>query len=294
LIDLTVAAAGHDPRTEREDAMLRTPSLSARSPALPGCRALWLNSRLLVVAAGVATLSACGGVQIKPAAVLPKPLVVTMPAHVGLVIPGEMRNFVHNETRWGVEWTVALGEGHKNLMLEVLKDEFSDVKEYKDVESARGEPDLKVIFEPRIEQYSFVTARETGGRYYAVTIRYRIDLYSPAGEKVDSFTLTGYGNALAKGMSSGKPLAAASVAAMRDAAAKFLVQFPEQSIGERLARNEPVILETKSASADAGGIETVPIEEATVDAGSVAAPAPPGPTPAPPTPATTPVAQKAS
>jgi hypothetical protein len=275
--------------------MLLTPSPSAHDPALMGCRALWLNIRLLAVAAGVATLCACGGIQIKPEAVLPKPLVVMMPAHVGLVIPGEMRNFVHNETRWGVEWNVALGEGHKNLMLAVLKDEFSDVKEYKDVESARGEPDLKVIFEPRIEQYSFVTARETGGRYYAVTIRYRIDLYSPAGEKVDSLSLTGYGNALAKGMSSGKPLAVASVAAMRDAAAKFLVQFPEQSIGERLARNEPVIVETKSAAADAGGIETVPIEEATVDAGpAVAAPPAPGATPAPPTPATTPVVEKAS
>jgi hypothetical protein len=217
-----------------------------------------------------------------------------MPAHVGLVIPGDMRNYVHNETRWGVEWTVALGEGHRNLMLEVLKDEFSEVREYKDVESAIGTPDLKAIFEPRIEQYSFVTARETGGRYYAVTVRYRIDLYSPAGEKVDSFTLTGYGNALARGMSSGKPLVEASIAAMRDAAAKFLVQFPEQSIGERLARNEPVILETKSATADAGGIDTVPIEEATVDAGPASAPTAPSATPAPPTPATSPVAQKAT
>ena len=252
------------------------------------------HARLIAGFAALVTLAACGGVQVKPSAVLPKPIVVTLPAHVGLVIPGDVRNYVHNETRWGVEWNVALGEGHRKLMLEVLKDEFSEVREYKDVESARGTPDLKAIFEPRIETFSFVTARETGGRYYAVTIRYRIDVYSPDGDKVDSLTLTGYGNALAKGMSSGKPLEAASVAAMRDAAAKFLVQFPEQSMGERLARNEPVILETKSATADAGGIETVPIEEATVDAGPVIAPAPPAATPAPPTPATSPVAQKAS
>jgi len=276
--------------------MLRTPSPSARSRAFTGWGALWLNSRFIAVAAGVATLSACGGVQIKPEAVLPKPLVVTLPAHVALVIPSEMRNFVHNETRWGVEWNVALGEGHKNLMLQLLKDEFSEVKEYKDVESARGNADLKAIFEPRIEQFSFVTARETGGRYYAVTIRYRIDVYSPSGEKVDSLTLTGYGNALAKGMSSGKPLAVASVSAMRDAAAKFLVQFPEQSLGERLARNEPVILEAKPASADAGGIEAVPIEEATVDAGPAIAPPAPVTAPATPTPATasSPIAPKAS
>ena len=162
-------------------------------------------ARLSLVAASFAVLAACGGVQIKPAAVLPKPLVVAMPAHIGLVIPNETLHYVHSETRYGVDWTVQLGEGHRKLMLDVLKDEFSEVREYKDVESARGTADLKAIFEPAIENYSFVTARETGGRYYAVTIRYRINVYSPAGERVDSLTLTGYGNALASGMSSGKP-----------------------------------------------------------------------------------------
>jgi hypothetical protein len=243
--------------------------------------------RLTAVATLTATLAACGGVQIKPETALPKPLIVSMPAHVGLVFPPETRNFTHSETRWGVDWTVQLGEGHRKLMLEVLKDEFSNVQEYNDVEAARAAPDLKAIFEPTVENYSFVTARETGGRYYAVTIRYRINVYSPTGEKVDSLTLTGYGNALAKGISSGKPLQQASIAAMRDAAAKFLVQFPEQSVGERLARNEPVTVQAKVASADSGGIETVPIEETpptTVDAKPVAAPSAPGETPAPATP----------
>lgn len=253
--------------------------------------------RLTAIATLSATLAACGGVQIKPETVLPRPLIVTMPAHIGLVFPGETRNFTHSETRWGVDWTVQLGEGHRKMMLEMLQDEFSQVQEYPDLEAARAAPDLKAIFEPTIENYSFVTARETGGRYYAVTIRYRINLYSPTGEKVDSLTLTGYGNALAKGISSGKPLQRASVAAMRDAAAKFLVQFPDQSVGERLARNEPVTLETKMASSDAGGIETVPIEETptTVDVKPVSAPGAPGEAaPAPPTPPPAANAPKAS
>ena len=274
--------------------MLRTASPSNRSASRLSSFIPGRPARLIAVAAGIVMLTACGGVEIRPAARLPKPLVVTLPAHVGLVIPDEMRNYVHNETRWGVEWSVALAEGHRNLMLDVLKDTFSDVKEYKDLDDARAAPDLKAIFEPRIEQYSFVTARETGGRYYAVTIRYRIDLYTPGGAKVDSLTLTGYGNSLAKGMSSGRPLEQATVAAMRDAAAKFLVQFPEQSVGERLARNEAVIVETKAESSDAGGIETVPIEEATVDAAPVMPPAVPGSSPAPPGPATTPVVPTAS
>jgi hypothetical protein len=219
-------------------------------------------------------LASCGGVQIKPDATLPKPLVATLPTRVGLVVPGDQRNFTHTETRWGVDWTIALGDGHTHLMREVFKDTFDQVQEFKDLDEARAAPGLKAIFEPRIEQYSFVTARETGGRYYAVTIRYRINVYTPGGEKADSLTLTGYGNALAKGMSSGKPLERASLAAMRDAAAKFLVQFPDQPLGERLAKNDAVIVEAPSSvTADAGGIETVPIEEAI----EVAAPAPAAP-----------------
>jgi hypothetical protein len=241
--------------------------------------------RPLAIAIATATLAGCGGIEIKPDAVLPKPIVVTMPAHVGIVFPSETLHYTHNETRYGQDWTIQLGEGHRKLMLEVLKDEFAEVREYKDVEAARAATDLKAIFEPVIENYSFVTARETNGRYDAVTIRYRINVYSPAGEKVDSLTLTGYGNALASGLSSSKPLQRASVAAMRDAAAKFLVQFPDQSVGEHLARDEAVTRETKVASSDAGGIDTVPIEETPVDAAPAIAPGAPTASPQTPPPA---------
>jgi hypothetical protein len=220
-------------------------------------------------AAALGVLAACGGVQIKPEPALPKPLVQTIPTRVGLVFPGDMKNIEHNETRWGVDWKITLGEGHARLMRDIFKAEFDQVQEFADLDAARAAPGLKAVFEPRIEQYSFVTARETGGRYYAVTIRYRINLYTPTGEQADTFTLTGYGNALAKGMSSGKPLQFASVAAMRDAAAKFLVQFPEQPAGAQLAKNEAVVVEkVASVGGTTGGVdivETVPIEEPKAD-----------------------------
>jgi hypothetical protein len=156
-------------------------------------------------------------------------------------------------------------------MRDVFRDEFSQVEEFKDLDAARAAPDLKAIFEPRIDQYSFVTARETGGRYYAVTIRYRIDVYTPKGEKADSLTLTGYGNALAKGMSSGAPLDRASLSAMRDAAAKFLVQFPDQAEGQQLARNEALTVEKKAETADNAQIEAVPIEDPVPDTAAIPA-----------------------
>lgn len=212
-----------------------------------------------------AVLAACSNVSIKPEAHLPKPLITPIPAAVGLVIPVETRKYVDQETRFGIDWKVDLGPGEVRLMRDTFTDLFERVEEFKTLEAARGGRNLKALFETRVDQYSFVTSRETGGRYYAVTIKYRINLYTAKGEKVDSYTLTGYGNSLAMGMSGGKSLTQATVAAMRDAAAKFLVQFPEQAAGRQLARNEAVMADKPTMSAEAALIEAVPIDEAPDD-----------------------------
>jgi hypothetical protein len=219
----------------------------------------------VAMAALTAVLAACSDVSIKPEAHLPKPLITPMPAAVGLIIPVETRKYLDQETRFGIDWKVDLGPGEVKLMRDTFTDLFQHVAEFKDLESATAAKDLRALFEARVDQYSFVTSRETGGRYFAVTIKYRISLYTPQGESVDSYTLTGYGNSLAMGMSGGKPLTQATVAAMRDAAAKFLVQFPDQPPAQQLARNEAVAADKPTASAAAALIEAVPIDEAPGD-----------------------------
>jgi hypothetical protein len=242
--------------------------------------------RWLAGAGALAAVTACGAISIKPDPVLPQPLLQPLPGTVGLVLPNELRNYVHKETRWAVEWRIELGPGHVHLLRDVFRDSFRQVQEFKDLAAARAATGLNAVFEPLIDQYSFVTERDTGGRYDAVTIRYRINLYTPQGEKVDTLTLTGYGSALAKGMSNGKPLERATLAAMRDAAAKFLVQFPEQAAGQQLAHNEPLSVQSAVATAVNLQIEAVPIEETAPDGDAGAPPpqaqpaAPPPPSPA--------------
>ena len=244
---------------------------------------VFLSTTLLAM-----SLAGCGAVAIHPEPKLPKPLLQQLPASVGLIVPADTRKYRHKETRWGVDWDVDLGAGHMRIMHDVFVNEFEHVEEFKDLESARAAANLQALFEARIDQYSFVTARETGGRYYAVTIRYRINLYTPQGEKSDSFTLTGYGNSLAKGMKSSTPLLNATNAAMRDAAAKFLVQFPDLPAGQKLAHHESVTAEVIVAAADSPLIDAVPIDdpppEISLGPALGAAPAMPAGAP-PPTPA---------
>ncbi len=212
----------------------------------------------------MAFLAGCGGVSIKPQSQLPPALITKLPVNVGIVVAGDMRNFKHTETRAGVSWEADLGAGHVKFAEQLFGASFQEARMFESLDAAKSASHISAIFEPRIEQYSFATGRETGGNYYAVTIRYRINVYAANGEAVDTLTLTGYGNALAKGLSGGKPLAAASAAAMRDAAAKFLVQFPEIGLAKPLKAGQPLTAADKPAAVAATSnssdvIEAVPI-----------------------------------
>ena len=230
----------------------------------------------LLLAAG------CGGVKIAPQPVLPKALVQPVPAHIGFVLPSDQKDYAHNETRGGVPWSISLGEGQRKLAREVFKASFRVADEFEDLEAAKRAAGLQAIFEARLEQYSFATARETGGDYVAVTIRYRILLRTPRGEPFDTYTLTGYGNSPGGGMSNSAPLDLATRAAMRDAAAKFLTQFPEQPVARLLASGQPLLAAATAAQpAMLEVIEAVPIRESRRGNSGTAYPTPPPPAASP-------------
>ena len=197
-----------------------------------------LNTLILSV---TLLLGGCGGITLTPVPVLPKALVEPIKARVGILLTPEQRNFVHRETRVGSEWTIQLGPAQERFSLDVFGVLFTETQEFSALEAARVAPALQAIFETRIEQFSFATAQETGGNYVAVTIRKRIEVLAPNGEPYDSLTLTGYGTSAASAMSSGPPIEAAARAAMRDAAAKLLAQFPTLALAEELKSGQVIV-----------------------------------------------------
>lgn len=220
------------------------------------------GARLLALLTVAAVLAACGGVQVKPAPDLPRALIQPMQAKVGLVLDEELRRFKHEETRGGSNWKVDLGPGHEEFFRRIISASFGSVQIYPSVDAARsaaGSGGLQTVLRPMIEQYSFATAQETGGRYWAVTIRYRIAILGPDGAPVDALSLTGYGSA--RGGRAASALTRATQAAMRDAAAKYLVQMPRQPLSQKLVAGQ-ILSAADAAAAQVDVVETVPIEPA--------------------------------
>lgn len=227
----------------------RSPRRNALHPALS-----------LLLAAGL--VAGCGGVQVRPAPTLPDPVVQPMAARVALVLDEELRGYVHEETRGGSSWKVELGPGHEQMFRKMFTASFATLQEYPSAAAAR-DGGQQAIFRPRIEQFSFATDDETGGEYWAVTIRYNIALSGADGQIVDNLSLTGYGSA--RGGRSANALTRATHAAMRDAAAKFLVQMPRLPLGQKLAAGESLTAED-AARASEDIVEAVPIEAEETDA----------------------------
>jgi hypothetical protein len=243
-------------------------------------------------AATTLLLGGCAAVAVRPEGDLPKPLIVQTPAKVGVVVTTEAGNYVHKESRASVNYEAQLGPSHRHLIEEIFKAEFTDAKMFDTVDAARLEPGIMAIFEPRIEQFSFANSKETGGVYCAVTIRYQIFIYAPNGELIDTLTLTGYGSGPAPKIGNGEEeLGIASYAAMRDAAAKFLTQFPNLEVAKPLLASQALTPKAKplpgSPEAEAVvaemTIEAVPINDQPVVVATAPDSAPPAsPTSAPP------------
>jgi hypothetical protein len=92
------------------------------------------------------------------------------------------------------------------------------------------------VLEPVLEDFAFVTPIDSGSPMYAASLRYKINLYSPAGELAESWTFTGYGSQPASQFpgKGDEALALATRLAMRDAGAKLAAEFREQAIARGL------------------------------------------------------------
>jgi hypothetical protein len=187
---------------------------------------VWGMAALALVA-----LAGCGPVKLIANTNIPTPLVVKMPIAVALFIPKEFSTYVHNEERWSTDWHVELGAAQSEGISRLMSAMFERVVPVDSVSAGQAHADggVRAILEPSVEEFAFVTPRDAGSPFFAVSIKYRVNIYLPNGKLADSWGFTGYGTAPAQGLSSAPPLQTATALAMRDAGAKLAVEFREQA-----------------------------------------------------------------
>ena len=185
----------------------------------------------------LALLGGCGPRQFEAQVVIPQPLVTRIPVVVGVYMPAAFREAVHREEHDGVDYEIAIGKSQSAGFERLLGAMFERVVPVAAPEAgAAADPAIRGVLEPVLEDFSFVTPQDTGDSLYAVTLRYRINAYTPTGQPVDSWTFTGYGaqpEGSLPGTGSG-PLQKAAAIAMRDAGAKLAVEFRDQAIARGL------------------------------------------------------------
>ena len=176
-------------------------------------------------------LSGCGSVSLVASTNIPMPLVAKVPVAVALHVPKEFASYVHKEERWSTDWNIELGKAQAEGITRLVTAMFDRVVVVDSVNAgAQAGGDVKAILEPSVEEYAFVTPRDAGSPFFAVSIKYRVNVYSPDGRLADSWGFTGYGTSPSQGISSSAPLAAATALALRDAGAKLAVEFRDQAI----------------------------------------------------------------
>jgi hypothetical protein len=192
------------------------------------------TARALAGALAIASLmlmAGCGPVKLVATTNIPTPLVVKIPVAVGVFVPKEFSAFIHDEERSGTDWHIDLGKAQTDGLMRLLNAMFERVIVVDSVTAGtQAGGDIRAVLEPSVEEYAFVTPRDAGSPFYAVSIKYRINVYTPDGRLADSWGFTGYGTAPSQGITSDAPLTQATALALRDAGAKLAVEFREQAI----------------------------------------------------------------
>jgi len=196
----------------------------------------------LLTGALIALIAAgCGSnVRLDPPTI-PKPLINTLPLHVGLRVPTEFNSFTHREEVIGNEtWSIDLGRSNAVFFEQLFGYLFDEVTLLGPDEDATA-MSLDALVEPSIDAFEFSVPTQSKTDAFAVWIRYRLKVFDANGRLVGNWPVSAYGKSQATTFSGDEALQRAAVLAMRDAAALMIFRFDPEKFVERLSgEGEPL------------------------------------------------------
>jgi hypothetical protein len=173
----------------------------------------------------IGLVSGCASNVTMKTPTIPEPLVAKISMSVGLRMPENFDNFVHQESVYGrEEWSIDLGSSNRGLFTQLFGHMFTSVTVIGPDEdpAALG---LDALVEPTIDAFEFSTPSQSKTEAFAVWIRYRLKVYDRDGTLISNWPVSAYGKSLATTMGQGNALQRAAILAMRDAAALMVMKF---------------------------------------------------------------------
>lgn len=172
----------------------------------------------------------------------PLPLIERLPLRVALYYPPALKDYVHTEqSDADVDWTIRLGGANTRMFDAVFDSLFTVTQQVSGRElAAREMPGHDALISPGIEAVELALPRTSGSDYYAVWIRYVLDVYDRDGRLIVRWPVSAYGQSGMSGQSGREAMQRAVLLALRDAEASIAIGFDRQpAIRERLLGDPP-------------------------------------------------------
>ena len=174
-----------------------------------------------------ALLLGCGSNVVMDPPTIPTPLIEKIPANVGLRMPANFQDFVHEEEIIGREqWSIDLNNSNAALFEQLFGYMFEEVKVLGPDDDAQN-MNLDALIEPSIDAFEFSVPNQSKTESFAVWIRYRIRVFDDEGDQVANWPVSAYGKSQTESVSGTQALQRAAILAMRDAAALMIMKLDE-------------------------------------------------------------------
>jgi hypothetical protein len=193
------------------------------------CPTLSVCGQGLAVLALIVSLGGCTTNVVVEGSV-PTPLVVKIPAVIGVHFSDEFKTFKYKEVmRETGTWKIDLGEQNLSFFRNLLSSMFTSVEEVSEPPFQSGEmQDLDGVIVPRIVKYGFLTPAISGLKFYSASIQYQILLYNSSGEVIGDWNIVGYGKSEGGSFGADDALGDATMLAIRDGGARIAIEMSQQ------------------------------------------------------------------
>lgn len=200
----------------------------------------------------VALLVGCSAKPVVPATEFPEPVLVRVPASMGLYMDPRFRTYEHvDKPPKGFEQKVSVGPASQVLFTEFLAAQFRSLTVLSQAPDEQAPPaGVEAILQPVIEDVQIASPRGDQDEFHEAWIKYRLNLRDPRGRLLAAWEIAAYGKhrgALIGGNHSG--LTAAVRDALRDAAAGMALIFRDGAAFRQ--RLETALAATTSSASDA-------------------------------------------